>query len=75
MSDEEITNFKTRVRSPHVDFVACLLIYYLVLADITFHNIDIFQAPHLRERGREDCQQDPLHPLRRCLSGQDRDGS
>ena len=28
MTDEEIADFKTRVRSPHVDFVACLLNYY-----------------------------------------------
>ena len=53
MTDEEIADFKTRVRSPHVDFVACLLNYYQVLADIAFHKIHIFQAPTYENEDEE----------------------
>ena len=53
MTDEEIADFKTRVRPPHVSFSATVLKFQQVLADIAFHQIHIFQAPTYENEDEE----------------------
>lgn len=53
MTDEEIAEFKTRVRLPRVSSVANILKFYQVLADIALHKIHIFQAPTYENEDEE----------------------
>jgi hypothetical protein len=53
MTDEEIADFKTRVSLPHVGFVARVLKFQQVLADIALHKIHIFQAPTYENEDEE----------------------
>lgn len=53
MTDEEIADFKTRVRSPHVSPAENMLKFQQVLADIAFHKIHIFQAPTYENEDEE----------------------
>ena len=53
MTDEEIADFKTRVRLPRLDFMANLLNFSQVLSDITHHSIRVFQAPAYENEDEE----------------------